>query len=69
MIAPPLLQASEMAARRAVIQSMHRKRLARAPHHAGLTRSRVCGTIAAVSAGGAERGCSAALGGLAATLG
>jgi hypothetical protein len=37
-------------------------RSARVAHHPGLTRPRVCGTIAAVSVGGAEQGCSAALG-------
>jgi len=68
MIAPTLLQASETAAR--LIESVHRERPARVPHHPGLTRPHVCGTIAAVSVGGAERGCSAALGNrLAATLG
>ena len=66
MIAPALLQASEPAGR--LIESVHREPPARVPHHPGLTRPRVCGTIGAVSVGGAERCGSAALGGLAATL-
>jgi adenosylmethionine---8-amino-7-oxononanoate aminotransferase len=49
-------------ARFAVIESVHRERLARTANHPGLTRGRVCGTIAAVTVGGAEQAYSAALG-------
>ena len=56
-----LLQAPETVRRLALIESVHRARqpgLARA----GLTGARICGTIAAVEFGGAERDYDAALG-------
>jgi adenosylmethionine-8-amino-7-oxononanoate aminotransferase len=57
-----LLQAPETTARLGAIESVHRERLARLAHHPGLTRPRVCGTIAAVAVGGSEQGYSAAQG-------
>jgi adenosylmethionine---8-amino-7-oxononanoate aminotransferase len=57
-----LLQAPETTSRLAAIESVHRERLARFADHPGLTRRRVCGTIAAVTVGGSEQGYDAALG-------
>jgi adenosylmethionine-8-amino-7-oxononanoate aminotransferase len=56
-----LLEVPAMPARLAAIEAVHRARLARLGTVAGLTRHRVCGTIAAVDFAGAE-GYTAALG-------
>jgi adenosylmethionine-8-amino-7-oxononanoate aminotransferase len=57
-----LLQAPATAQRLAAIEAVHRQRLGRLAHRAGLTRPRNCGTIAAVTFGGSEQGYTAALG-------
>jgi len=57
-----LLLAPETAARIANIESVHRERLARVVGHPGLTRPRLCGTIAAVNVGGPEQGYATSLG-------
>jgi adenosylmethionine-8-amino-7-oxononanoate aminotransferase len=57
-----LLEAPATVARLAAIESVHRIRLARLAAHPGLTRPRLCGTIAAVTFGGPEQGYTAELG-------
>jgi len=57
-----LLQAPETTARIAAIESAHRERLARLADRPGLTRGRLCGTIAAITLGGSEQGYDASRG-------
>jgi adenosylmethionine---8-amino-7-oxononanoate aminotransferase len=56
-----LLQSDETTARLAAIESVHGERLPRLARNAKLTRPRRCGTIAAVTFGGADQGYSAAM--------